>query len=79
MSERRRGFADFIEALTILDKYAIAERHVGTHCEHDVLMICGVEPGAVSEADKARLKELGFFVGSEFGDDGFQSYRWGSC
>lgn len=75
--ERKPGFQDFIEALTILDKYVTG--HAGTHCEHDVLSICGVEPEDVSTEDKRRLDELGIFDASDGGDEGFQSFRWGSC
>jgi hypothetical protein len=47
-----------------------------THCEHDVLTICGIDPEQVSDEDKAKLKELGFFIGEY---NSFQSYRYGSA
>lgn len=87
MSERRAGFADFIEALTIFDKYV--DEYAGTHCEHDILTICGVEPHDVSLEDRRRLAELGFKCNFEVEDgdipnpdddeDCFTSFRWGSC
>lgn len=63
---------DLIEALVIFLKY-----HDGgaTHCEHDELFIVGVDPEKVSEADKQRLDELGFFES----EDGFKSFRFGSA
>lgn len=64
---------DLIEALTILSKYTDAE--YPTHCEHDELTVC-VDPAKVSDVDKARLDELGFFVSEE---DCFKSFRFGSC
>lgn len=66
-----------IEALTILLKYG--DPAYPTHCEHDVLTIVGIDPEDVSDEDKAKLDELGFFVGSEYGDEAFHSYRYGSA
>ena len=59
---------DLIKALNILLKYG--NPAYPTHCEHDTLYICGIEPGDVSEEDKRALDKLGFFV-SEEPDDGF--------
>lgn len=67
---------DLIEALQIFARY---NPDAATYCEHDILTICGVEPADVSEEDKARLDTLGFFVGQEYGDDAFHSFRWGSA
>lgn len=64
-----------IEALTIFLKYG--DPQWPTHCEHDVLTICGIDPADVSDEDKAKLDELGFFVGDEY--EQFQSYRYGSA
>lgn len=47
-----------------------------THCEHDVMWICGIDPDQVSDEDKAKLNELGFFV-DEY-DNCFKSYKYGS-
>lgn len=71
------GLDGLIEALTILRKYGNPSRPI--HCEHDVLTICGIAPEIVSEVDKIKLKELGFLVGKEFGEEGFLSYRYGSA
>ena len=64
-----------IEALTILRKYGNPK--YPTHCEHDKLHI-NISPEGVSDEDIARLHELGVFVDSEFGDEGFASFRFGS-
>lgn len=66
-----------IEALQIFLKYG--DPQWPTHCEHDVLTICGIEPADVSDEDKAKLDELGFFVSSEYGEEQFQSFRYGSA
>jgi len=77
--ERREGFADFIEALTIMN--ARVSGHAGTHCEHDELTVCGVDPADFSKEELARLDSLGFFVTDEYGQSDlcFKSFRWGSC
>lgn len=64
-----------IQALQIFLKYGNPEWP--THCEHDVLWICGIQPDQVSEEDKAKLDELGFFVDED--DNHFKSYRYGSA
>lgn len=66
---------DLIEALTIFLKYG--NPRCPTHCEHDELWICGVDPADVSEEDKEKLDELGFHVDES--DDCFKSFRYGSC
>lgn len=63
-----------IEALQIFLKYG--DVSYPTHCEHDVLTVC-VDPSKVSDEDKAKLDELGFFVNSS--EDCFQSFRYGSA
>ncbi len=66
---------DLIEALKIFLKYG--DPYAPTHCEHDVLTVC-IDPADVSEADRNRLDELGFFPASE--DDAcFCSFRFGSA
>jgi hypothetical protein len=74
-----RDFTPLIEALTILNEYAKDDRWRGTHCEHDMLTVCGVDPDEVSDEHKEALERLGFFVGDEYGESAFHSYRWGSC
>lgn len=69
--------SDLIEALNIFLKYG--NPSYPTHCEHDVMMIAGIEPEAVSEEDIKKLDELGFFISDEYGDRGFQSYKYGSA
>lgn len=67
---------DLIEALTIFRKYGNPE--YPTHCEHDELTVC-IDPDLVSDDDKKKLDELGFFVGSDGEDDYFKSFKFGSC
>lgn len=69
---------DLIEALTILAKYMDAENKWPTHCEHDVLHVCGVNNEEVTDEDLKRLDELGFFPDEDW-EGGFMSYRFGSC
>lgn len=62
-----------IEALEIFLKYGNPESPF--YCEHDVLCVCGIEPKDVSKEDKDKLEALGFFID----EDGFKSFRYGSC
>ena len=66
---------DLIKALQIFLKYGNPSHP--THCGHDVLYICGINPVDVSEADKLELNKLGFFVDEQ--DESFKSYRYGSA
>jgi len=68
---------DLIRALQILLKYGNPQWP--THCEHDVLTICGIEPENVSDDDKRKLKVLGFIVSAEGGDEAFISFKYGSA
>lgn len=63
-----------IEALQIFLKYNNLSHP--THCEHDELWIMGEYPD-MTDADEARLDELGFF----FDEDqcSWQSVRYGSA
>lgn len=67
--------SDLIQALQIFLKYGDPE--YPTHCSHDELTICGINPSDVSCDDKAALKGLGFFVDET--DECFRSYRFGSA
>lgn len=64
-----------IEALQIFLKYKNAP--YPTHCEHDVLYVCGIDQDAVSPEDTKRLDELGFFFDDEC--EAFASFQYGSC
>ena len=64
-----------IEALQIFLKYG--DPAYPTHCEHDVMIICGISVDSVSEEDVKKLDELGFFVSTEY--DGFASFKYGSA
>ena len=66
---------DLIKALTILLKYG--NPYSPFHCTYDTLYIWDISFSEVSEEDKKLLDGLGFFEDSE--DDGFMSYRYGSC
>lgn len=65
---------DLIEALTIFLKYKNEKRP--THCEHDVLMIMGVDKN-VTQEDETRLDELGFRWNTS--EDCWYSYKFGSA
>lgn len=65
--------SDLIKALQIFLKYG--DPYSPTHCRHDELWICGIDPDAVTAEDKAELDRLGFFVYEE----AFKSYRFGSA
>lgn len=67
---------DLIAALQIFAKYSTDP--YPTHCEHDVLYVPSVEYDAVTDDDKAELKQLGFIENTD-GGEGFMSYRYGSC
>ena len=73
----KKAMKDLIEALTILLKYGNPE--YPTHCEHDQLLICGIDPGDVSAEDKKHLKKLGFEVTKEYGEPQFYSFKYGSA
>ena len=62
-----------IEALQIFLKYG--DPDYPTHCEHDTLWICGIDPDHLSEEDAKRVEELGFFID----DGGYKSHRFGSA
>lgn len=68
---------DLIKALQILLKYGNSQ--YPTHCEHDILTIVGIDPAVVSDEDKVELDKLGFFVGEEYGEPMFHSFRFGSA
>lgn len=68
---------DLIEALQIFLKYT--DSKYPTNCSHDMLWV-NVDPELVSDEDKARLDELGFFVSEDYDyAEGFCSFRYGSC
>lgn len=64
-----------IEALNIFLKYK--DSKWPTHCEHDILMISEVTFDEVSEEDKKKLNELGFFWNEEY--ELWTSYHYGSA
>lgn len=66
---------ELIEALQIFLKYGNPK--YPTHCEHDILMICDINPDKVSQEDKDHLELLGFFVNED--EECFYSYRYGSA
>lgn len=69
---------DLIEAFTIFKKYG--EDKFPTTCDHDILMVyldAISEETDVSEEDRKRLDELGFFWSEEY--NCFASFTFGSC
>lgn len=66
---------DLIEALQIFLKYG--NPAYPTHCEHDVLTICGIDPSDVSAEDVAKLDSLGFLISDEH--EAFISFKYGSA
>lgn len=64
---------DLIKALTIMLKHGNVSHPF--HCEHDELY---VYPKSMdfTEEEFAQLEELGF---SSNGEDGFYSFKYGSC
>ena len=74
-NERNLTMSKLIEALNIFLKYG--DPPYPTNCSHDELTICGISPADVSDEDKLRLDELGFFVDEH--EDCFRSYRYGSA
>ncbi len=67
---------DLIKALIILNKYVSDYgKDYPCHCEHDILMICGVECEDISVLDLIWLDHYGFFEDEE----GMSSYKFGSC
>lgn len=68
--------SNLIEALKIFLKYGNPDHP--THCEHDMLTICGYEQSTITSAeDVAELERLGFFYSEN--DDAWVSYRYGSA
>ncbi|NBR06957.1 MAG: hypothetical protein EBT92_14465 [Planctomycetes bacterium] len=66
---------DLIKALTILAKYnGLGEDKYPTHCEHDELIVNGVQWSELSVEDQVALDKLGFHDG----DCGVTSFRFGS-
>lgn len=64
-----------IQALQIFLKYK--DLDYPTICEHDVLLIVGLEQDEVSEEDTEKLDELGFNWMYEY--DCFGSHTYGSA
>lgn len=67
---------DLIEALQIFLKYG--NPYAPTHCEHDVLTVM-IDPSDVTDEDILKLEKLGFNVGSDYGEEMFTSFRFGSA
>ena len=69
------GIDALIEAFTIFRKYGNPSSP--TCCAHDVMYV-QIEPNDVSEEDKRRLDELGFFPSSDV-PEAFMTFRFGSA
>ncbi len=66
---------DLIKALQIFLKYGNPENP--TNCSQDELWV-NIDPELVSKEDTEELYKLGFFKNEE-DEEGFSSYRFGSC
>lgn len=64
-----------IQALEIFKKYKNLD--YPTHCEHDVLLVVGIEHSEISGEDILILEDLGFRWMQEY--DCFGSFRYGSA
>ena len=71
-STKLHGFDEFTQALSIFRKYDNPPSPF--HCEHDILHVM-VENDQVTDEDKERLDELGFFERDGY----FASFRYGSA
>ena len=65
---------DLIEAFNIFLKYGNPD--YPTHCEHDCLYVCDIDPEKVSAEDIKKLDDLGFMPDD---DGGFMSFKFGSA
>lgn len=68
---------DLIKALQILLKYG--NPAYPTHCEHDVLHICGIDVSSVTAGDRDALERLGFYFDEGNEEAGFYSFKYGSA
>lgn len=66
---------DLIQALEIFKKYQNLKWP--THCEHDVMLVVGIQKDEISEEDTKQLDKLGFIWMGEY--DCFGSFRFGSA
>lgn len=69
------SLSKLVEALQICLKYG--DPPYPTHCEHDVLYVCGLRHDDFSKEDLAKMEELGFTPGGV--GEGFESFRYGSA
>lgn len=68
---------DLIEALVIMARYGDVKSPI--HCEHDVMYIFPAVPFEdFTPQEITRLDDLGFIYNSD-GEEGFMSFRYGSC
>lgn len=70
---------ELIKALQILQKHIDSAFHkkFPTHCGNEILLVMGIDEGAVPYEEVARLKELGFEWNEEY--DCWASFRFGAC
>lgn len=66
---------DLIKALQIFLKYK--NNSYPTICEHEVLIIVGIEEWEISDQDKAELEMLGFRWSNQY--ENWISYKYGSA
>ena len=66
---------NLILALKIFLKYGNPDHP--THCEHDIMYICGIATDEVTTDDIEKLDKLGFFISES--EECFISYKYGSA
>lgn len=66
---------ELIQALEIFKKYKNLQWP--THCEHDVMLVVGIQKDEISEEDTKELERLGFIWLYEY--ECFGSFRFGSA
>lgn len=72
-----KAWLELIEGIALLAKHH-NDSVSPFHCEHDTLTVCS-DPSKFTREELARLEEIGFFAGSEYDDESFTSYRFGSA
>ena len=72
---------DLIKSLQIIEKYLEGfHKKFPTHCEHDVLMVPGINDEVwenIPDEVMRKLEELGWDYIEDYGC--LVSFRWGSC
>jgi hypothetical protein len=75
LTRKEYEMSELIEALQIFLSYDNVQNP--THCEHDILLVVGIDEKQPSAQHQKRLDELGFFWSEEY--DCWASFRFGSA